>query len=263
MPGNNHDGKSMVEDKFQSQHGEDARLAEHFDWKRAGVYVEIGAFDGKTLSNTWYFEHSLGWTGVLIEANPTQAKACIVNRPQSRVFPVAVVSPEDAGGLVSFEVVDGFEELSSLALQDRYKDYISNANSQGGKQLSVRKIDVATATVDEVLDSAEIDRIDFLTIDIEGHELAALRGMSLQRRWRPQVLLIESTTRVPDPRLAILLFRAGYGYRRTIVINDWYEPTKVLPRAVGLVRQYTKVAPKAMRWLGRRLRTIPPRDSTH
>jgi FkbM family methyltransferase len=251
----------MPEHLYQSQHGEDRLLAEHFRRKRGGVYVEIGAFDGKTLSNTWYFEHSLGWTGVLIEANPSQAEICAAERPSSQVFPVAVVSPQDVGKRISFEVVDGYEELSSRALQGRYKTFISAVNVQGDRQLNVRSIEVPTATVDDVLESAKIDAIDFVTIDIEGHELAALKGMALGSRWNPSVILVESTTRVPDPRIALLLFRAGYGYRHTVVINDWFEPTNIPTRVFGLFHQYLRVTPKAMRWIVRRLRRFGPGQS--
>jgi FkbM family methyltransferase len=35
-----------------------------------GRFVELGAFDGQTFSNTWLLERCFGWRGVLIEANP-------------------------------------------------------------------------------------------------------------------------------------------------------------------------------------------------
>ena len=56
-----------------------------------GFYVEVGAYDGKVISNTYYFEQ-LGWTGALVEPHPEKAAACRVNRPRSRVFECAAVS---------------------------------------------------------------------------------------------------------------------------------------------------------------------------
>jgi hypothetical protein len=34
--------------------------------KRGGVFVEAGAYDGETFSNTLYLEKRLGWTGLLV-----------------------------------------------------------------------------------------------------------------------------------------------------------------------------------------------------
>ena len=42
---------------------------------KPGVFVEIGAFTGLELSNTVALERCFNWTGVLIEANPTNFKA--------------------------------------------------------------------------------------------------------------------------------------------------------------------------------------------
>ena len=38
--------------------------------QRYGVYIEAGALDGETMSNTLALEMDLGWKGLLIEADP-------------------------------------------------------------------------------------------------------------------------------------------------------------------------------------------------
>jgi hypothetical protein len=43
-----------------------------------GTFVELGALDGVLFSNTKFYEDTLGWTGVLIEAQPSNAAACKV-----------------------------------------------------------------------------------------------------------------------------------------------------------------------------------------
>lgn len=39
-------------------------------YQTGGFFIEVGALDGETFSNTLYFEKSLGWKGLLIEPNP-------------------------------------------------------------------------------------------------------------------------------------------------------------------------------------------------
>ena len=217
-------------------------LAERFGHKHGGTYVEIGALDGETFSNSYYFEHCLGWSGVLVEANPTQAELCRRNRPGSRVIAKAVVAPEDAGKSMAFEVVEGFEALSSLALMPRYTRLISELNERDGLSLRVSTVDVETATLDDVLASAVATDIDFMTIDIEGHEWAALRGLSLGTRWRPTVVLIESSDLWPDHRVVGQMFHAGYAYKRSVGINDWYEAGGRAARSAGVAHLYAKIA---------------------
>src|SRR5258706_11369284 len=56
---------------YYSQHSQD-RFVDNFllHGKRGGVFVDVGAYDGVALSNTYYFEKELGWQGICIEPNP-------------------------------------------------------------------------------------------------------------------------------------------------------------------------------------------------
>ncbi|KAK3884061.1 hypothetical protein Pcinc_011649 [Petrolisthes cinctipes] len=38
--------------------------------KKNGVFVEVGGYEGESLSNSLYFEKTLGWTGLLVEPDP-------------------------------------------------------------------------------------------------------------------------------------------------------------------------------------------------
>ena len=65
-----------------SQLGEDRHLnGQFFKGQRGGVFVEMGALDGLKYSNSYAFEHALGWSGVLIEANPASCAKLFRNRP--------------------------------------------------------------------------------------------------------------------------------------------------------------------------------------
>ena len=60
-------------------------LIEHFVNYDNGFFVELGANDGLTQSNTAYFEKSRGWKGVLIEPSPNKFLECIKNRSEKTI----------------------------------------------------------------------------------------------------------------------------------------------------------------------------------
>ena len=60
--------------RFYSQVGQDRFLLENFfRGRRGGVFLDIGAYDGETLSNTLFFEKTMGWTGLCVEPLPSAA----------------------------------------------------------------------------------------------------------------------------------------------------------------------------------------------
>ena len=65
-----------------SQHGQDLYVYETFFKNSAakGCFVEIGAYDGVTLSNTLLFERHLGWSGLCIEPLPSAFEKLRTNR---------------------------------------------------------------------------------------------------------------------------------------------------------------------------------------
>lgn len=56
--------------RYFSQVGQDKAIDELLGEKEGGFFIEVGAYDGLTMSNSLFFEKSRGWTGLLIEANP-------------------------------------------------------------------------------------------------------------------------------------------------------------------------------------------------
>jgi len=69
--------------RFYGQHGEDQYLYEmFFKDKRNGFFVELGALDGVTFSNTLFFQQNLDWGGILIEPCKSSYDKLVSNRAQ-------------------------------------------------------------------------------------------------------------------------------------------------------------------------------------
>lgn len=196
---------------FKAQFGEDKILAKHFADTKQGFYVEVGALDGVYVSNTLFFEQ-MGWQGVLVEPIPEAAKKCAQARPRSKVVCCAAVAPNSAAE-IEFEVVEGWEALSAPSLnKERLHEY----------QPQIRKITVPAKTLDTILQEANVNRIDFLTIDVEGHEWEVLQGFTIDR-WRPEIVIIERWADVPDKRIMKYMHDNNYVYRQTTGgLNDWF-----------------------------------------
>lgn len=59
-------------------------------------YLELGALDGKDISNTWALEHTLGWTGILIEPGPVNFASLSKNRPNNILINAAICDKPQA-----------------------------------------------------------------------------------------------------------------------------------------------------------------------
>jgi hypothetical protein len=84
---------------FYSQQGEDKEIFEQYyksRHKKNGIFVELGALDGITYSNTKFFEDTLKWRGILIEPVVENYEKLIKNRPGCFHYNCAVGLPGKA-----------------------------------------------------------------------------------------------------------------------------------------------------------------------
>jgi FkbM family methyltransferase len=209
----------QVNDSGQShgQFGEDRILQEIFGEKPEGYCVEIGAYDGRTGSATYLFEQR-GWHCLLVEPNP----ALVEEIRKHRACTVVNCAVSNKEGTASFFVAENVEEMSTLDLTPDRLEWIEQV---GG---AVKEVTVRTATLDSLLAEAAFPEIQFITIDVEGHEMEVLEGFTLEVH-RPRIVIIEDNSasddpraRGGDPRVGRHMSEHGYVHFRRTGVNEWY-----------------------------------------
>ncbi|MDB5171655.1 MAG: FkbM family methyltransferase [Phycisphaerales bacterium] len=212
----------MSANEFRAQHGEDRILAREYAGKRSGYYVEVGAYNGESYSNTFYLEKSLGWTGVLVEADPALASKCRAVRPNSKTFNCAAVSPGSPAE-VTFEVVEGCQWVSSLSVTGAMLKRIEDI------PVTIRRMTVTAKTLDVILQECGAPTgIDFISIDVEGHEHGVLQGFT-PTRWNAKTIILERNHHMPDARIMRYMHANGFRWRRTTGPNDWFYAAGACP----------------------------------
>lgn len=139
-------------------------------------YVDIGANDGITVSNTAYFDMDMGWKGVCIEPHPTAFKKLEQNRPNSINLNICI---SNENGIVDFLSIDGYSEMLSGIQKYYHPDHVNRLErelSERGGSKQVLKIN--SRTLENVLDEYNVKKVDYLSIDTEGSEYQILNSIN-------------------------------------------------------------------------------------
>jgi FkbM family methyltransferase len=170
-----------------------------------GFFVDVGANHPSWGSQTWHLEQR-GWRGILVEPLPEHADRLRQTRT-AKVFAVACSSPENADRMLPFYAADA---LSGL---DR---------KQMAPWAEPEVINVPVRTLDSLLEEARAPQpLDFLSIDVEGHEVEVLRGFDFAR-WAPRLILLED--HVANLNRHRFMTANGYRLVRRTELNGWYVP---------------------------------------
>jgi len=146
-----------------------------------GFYVDIGAHHPVHYSNTYHF-YCRGWRGLNVDAAPGSMEAFRRLRPRD-------INVEAAVGPREGEVLE-FHRFEQAALNTFDPGLARQALARGARSLGTERLQVRSlnALLQEHLPPGQ--RVDFLTVDVEGLDAALLASLDLGR-FRPAVLLFE------------------------------------------------------------------------
>jgi hypothetical protein len=139
---------------FHGQYHQDEFLERNlFRGKRGGLYVDLGAFHPTEISSTAYFDRCLRWTGLCVDANPDRIAAFRAPTADRTCEPINACLTDPAIHSRRIPTHDAEDRLSTTF------------------GAPVRCIPIM-----HLLKDRRIRHVDFLSIDIEGHEWPVLRS---------------------------------------------------------------------------------------
>lgn len=162
-----------------SQAGEDLILDFFLKKQKRGFYVDIGAYHPKYLSNTYKF-YKRGWTGIQIEPNKDRAKLFEKSRPNTTTLSVGIMPTE---GDRDFYIFDA-DTLCTFS-----KESAESNQLLGHKLLEIRR--VQTLPLVKVFSDYISQKIDILSIDVEGYDLEVLKTNDWEN-FRPHFIITET-----------------------------------------------------------------------
>lgn len=186
-----------------------------------GYYVDVGAFDGRSSSNTYHLEKSLGWGGVLIEPVMHQYfRSKQIRSSQNKFFNAACVSKDYKEDKVELlysasmsTIVTRGDENKALAWTEEGAKYLSRAES-------VERTWSQARTLDSILVESKSPRtIDLLSIDVEGNEKAVLEGIDFSL-WNFKYIVIETKK---ESEAYFILISKGYTHINTAGNNICFK----------------------------------------
>ena len=146
-------------------------MLKYFPNRCNGTFLELGALDGKMVSNSFAFE-SIGWKGMCIEANPRLFKSLLNNRPACVNVNALISTSNSKVEDYLMNSNPGYNGLSRLR----------NAKKLANEKIStVDSVKMKTSRLDFVFAKHGITHVDFFSLDVEGAEMEVLQSINFDK----------------------------------------------------------------------------------
>ena len=176
-----------------------------------GIMIETGAGPTSLYSMSKAFRES-GWRTICVDANPyyVDLHKAEGNEIYQYALSNEILYDQD------FEIInpDTEEQLAGSALKLRNKN-LTNAFK------NIIKVDVVT--LNWLLQSLDISKIDYVSIDVEGWEIEVMKGFDTQK-YKPKVIVLENF--LDENSYPAYMQSIGYTFLKKIYFNDIYTNEK-------------------------------------
>jgi len=188
-----------------SQYGQDTLLNKLIN-QRNGFFIDIGAHDGISFSNSYLFETELEWNGICIEPLPNIFKKLEKNR--KCILENCAIS--DVEGVMDFVSINGLNAAGEMLSGFNRENYAKSI----GRPYEIIKVN--TFRLDTILNKHNVKYADFCSIDTETTEMSVLKSIDWNN-YQIKYICIERNGRDKE----IIDFLKPYGYVYVIdIVGD-------------------------------------------
>ncbi|ODM92844.1 Protein Star [Orchesella cincta] len=187
-----------------------------FKDKREGIFIEAGAHEGEEGSHTLFLEKELGWTGLLVECNPTVVPYLRSKHRKAWIADVCL-SPSPYPATLNFSnptnwTYSGtFKKPWNLPVPTKWTSF-----------------EVQTMPLYTVLAALAYTAIDYFSFDVEGAELAVFKNFPFELvTFKVLVVEIMFYTQVERQELHDLLISKGYVFVKDLQVDKVYVHNSV------------------------------------
>jgi len=211
---------------YYSQFKQDQLINEQFvNNHRDGYFVDVGAHDGITYSNSYFFEKELGWKGICIEPLEEEFEKLSHNRTSININACAY----SHDGTVMFTSVQdkkspyghSYDMLSGIT------DNHGTANRVKKFDLNSKSIEIPSVRLHTIFVQNQVKYVDYLSVDTEGSELEVLKGIDFTAVHINLIDIEHNGNQVQMDKISKLLLGNGFKYVGSIVCDALFVNTKL------------------------------------
>ena len=186
--------------------------------------MEVGAYDGVSLSNTYFFEN-LGWSGICLEPNPSAFEKLRRNRASTVVNAGVAAIPGTMAFLSlpsDLDLGSGFVDFFDANSLYANRSFVEQACKRGG-----RVVDVEVVNLNRLLGEHNVSHVDYLSIDAEGADWNILQSIDFIH-FDIEVVSVENVG-LAD-KAASHMKRQGYDLIAVLGADEIYRKSSALRR---------------------------------
>jgi FkbM family methyltransferase len=197
---------------FYSQRGEDKYVYEILKDIKNGFFIDVGALEGKHLSNTLVFELN-GWSGICIEPHNYFYNILKTNRLNSKClnFAISDFDKDDCDFAINY-----YGTCSTLH-PEKYKKSFQRLLKSVFRGFENQKTNIRKLST--IINENNIKNIDLLSTDTEGNDYKVLKGLDLSVN-RPRVMIVECLQCAEDNESKIKQLMLDYQYHIGCMLDN-------------------------------------------
>ena len=202
-----------------SQFGEDDYILDLFEKEYKGFYLDIGCYHPTKHNNT-YKMYKQGWRGINVDLN--QFTIDLFNFLRSKDININSAISDDGNTKELFFL----NELNTENTID--KNHINFLlNYHNVKDYEITKKKIKSRTFSDIINTYNIKKIDFLNLDVEGHEINIIKTIDFKNLFI-DVICVEmiehnDISKKNNNEIKLILKNNNYSLINKIDINHIYK----------------------------------------